>query len=89
MGASNLKGLSKAQITINVIAIVAKLTGRNPAKINAKTKFSDLLLDGFDVVAIGDKIDETSWMHGVKIPVQQWQNCSTIGDAVDLIAKYV
>jgi acyl carrier protein len=89
MGPSNLKGLSTTQITKGVIATVAKFTGRDPSKINSKTKFSDLLVDGFDLVAIGDKIDETSWMHGVKIPVQQWQNCATIGDMVKLIAKYV
>ena len=89
MAASQLKKIPAKQLTQNVVAYIAKLTGRDAGKIDEKTKLSDLGLDGFDVVAVGDKIDETNWLHGVRIPVQEWQNCNTVGDIVKVITKYI
>ncbi len=88
-GNSNLKASTKTGLQGAVIKYVATYVSRDPNSITSKTILSDLGLDGFDIAQIGDEIDETAWLHGVYIGVDEWTACNTIGDMVKLISKHV
>jgi acyl carrier protein len=77
--------LHYADVQRNVISILVDYTGRTASAIKPATNLSDLGIDGFDKVQIGDKIDNQSWLHGIEIPPNDWLGCSTVKDIINLI----
>lgn len=86
---SNLKASSKNGLLQKVISYLAQFTGQDASAISANTQLADLGMDGFSIVDFGDRIDETSWLHGVQIPVDEWVACSKVSDIVALLQRYM
>jgi acyl carrier protein len=77
--------MTRAKLSSNFIKFLADQSGRKRSAITEKTKLGDLGFDGYALVNLAEKIDETSWMHGVQIQAHDILQCSTVGDVVDFL----
>jgi hypothetical protein len=77
--------MTRAELSSNFIKFLAVQTGRRRSAITEKTKLGALGFDGYALVNLAEKIDQTSWMHGVQIQAHEILQCATVGDVVDLL----